>query len=92
MKISETKTDCQLEHRGQTFNAMLHLIEIRYNDRIVFWNGVMQLTRDQLMRFGEPGDLPVFVRLPDGRTGYLHLTHGNMTADYYELAGVGKPN
>jgi hypothetical protein len=44
MQVSEQKTECQFTKDGQTLNAVLHLIEVRYNARIVFWNGVAQLT------------------------------------------------
>lgn len=92
MQVEETKTECRLEHEGQTLDAMLHLIEVRYNERITFWNGVIQLTTDQWKNLGDVEHLPLGVKLPDGRTGFLHVTHCNMRADYCEIAGVGSPN
>jgi hypothetical protein len=92
MQVTESKTDCQIRSGDQSLNAMLHLIEIRYSERIVFWNGIFQITRDEMSRLGDVGKRPVFVTLPDGRTGALHISYGNATSDYFEFAGAGQPN
>lgn len=94
MQISEMKVDCKLKKDGQSIDAMLHLIEIRYNERLVFWNGVAQLTDDQVEKLGGPLKPPVIVevKLPNEQTGFLHLTHFRGTSGYFEVAGVGKPN
>jgi hypothetical protein len=94
MQVGDQKIDCQLLWKGHAIDVLLHLIEVRYSKRIVFWNGVAQLTMDDVAKLGEmqPDDPPVEVRLPDGRTGFLYITHGRMEGGYFELAGTGKPN
>ncbi len=93
MEVIEKKIDCRFVVNDQEFEGLLHLIEVRYSERIVFWNGVLQLTRDQMLRFGEPPNHPVTVTLSDDRVGGLYFTHGTArSGDYFELAGVGKPN
>ena len=79
MHVNELKTECRLKKDGQPLEAMLHLIEVVYNDRITFWNGVAQLTTDQVNRLGEmpAGQTMVGVELSDGRTGFLDVTHGS---------------
>ncbi len=92
MQTFESKIDCQISSGGQTIQALLHLIEIRYNERITFWNGVLELTDDQSAKLGQLGPAPMGVTLPDGRKGFLHFTHGKLVGGYNEIAGVGKPN
>src|SRR6476659_879211 len=43
MEIVEQKIDCKLVAKGQVLDVLLHLVEVRYSDRIVFWNGVTQV-------------------------------------------------
>jgi hypothetical protein len=94
MQIVEQKIDCQLVAKGQVLDVLLHLVEVRHSDRIMFWNGVALVTTDQIAKFDDMtvDATPCEVRLPDGRTGMLYLTHGRMLGEYFELAGVGKPN
>jgi len=97
-QIHETKTDCKILKHGLALDATIHLIEIRYNGWIAFWNGVLQMTKDDIRKLGEITDTPLDVHLPDGRTGYLHLIHARAISTeapvregYFELAGVGRP-
>jgi hypothetical protein len=95
MEIVELKTDCQLQAPGKTVDALIHLVEVRYSETVVFWNGVLQLTKDNMVRLGNApgGTMPIGLVLADGRTGFLHITQGQSSSgDYHELAGVGKPN
>jgi hypothetical protein len=93
MQTAELKTDCMMEKDGQTFEVLLHLIEIRYNERIVFWNGVVSLTDETRAKVGTVKPMEkVGILLPDGRRGCLMITHAYLTENYYEVAGVGNPN
>jgi hypothetical protein len=94
MRITETKTDCHLQTGQQAIDAMIHLVEICYDSRLLFWNCVMQLTKDNMMVLGEAIDgRPIGIELSDGRNGYLHVVSCRIQAgDYYEIAAVGKPN
>src|SRR5437867_4317952 len=93
MQVTEKKTDCRFTLNGRAFDAMIHLIEIRYNERILFWNGVVELTLDDMAKLGRlPPGAPMELSLPDGRTGFLNLHHIHMAAGYCELAGTGGPN
>ncbi len=69
-------------------------MEIDYNPRIRAWLAVAQFTTDADMVLREKmcDGKPVGVVLEDGRTGFVHFTHGAMSGDYFEMAGVGKPN
>lgn len=92
MEIVHTKCDCKLINQGRVVDAMIHLIEIHYSERVVFWNAVWSLTRDQIMRLG---DLPlndmVEVELEDGRRGRLRVSQGRVSGEYSEMSGVGTP-
>ncbi len=92
MEVNEFKINSKLMVGGEPLGVLLHLIEIRYNKHITFWNGVMELTLDQMKLIKEVNDKPVGVELEDGRKGFFHLTQGKSSAGYYEIAGVGKPN
>ena len=72
--------------------ALLHLLEIRYNERIVFWNGALQITLEDAAKLGAVFASPAMVRLPDGRTGTLQITHSHTMPGYCEIAGSGNPN
>jgi hypothetical protein len=102
MNASEKKYECRLECGGETVDAVLHLIEVPYDGRFVFWNGVAELTTEDAARLlGDmQGDLAsIGVRLSDGRTGCLYMVQGNGQADltgagahYFGLAVVGWPH
>lgn len=93
VKIVDSKIDCQLLQDNRVIDALLHLIEIVYNERITFWNAVMELTDESARSLGVFDQHPTLgVRLADGRTGFLEITHCTATGEYFELAGVGKPN
>jgi hypothetical protein len=93
MQVDDQKIDCQLTYKGQTVDTVLHLIEVRYSERITFWNGVTQLTEDDLetLRECQMGEM-LTVRLADGRTGFLYVTQFRLEVGYSEIAGVGKPS
>jgi hypothetical protein len=96
----QTKTDCKMVLKDGQIDAMIHLIEIQYNE-ITFWNAVLQVTTEDYLRFGDPDppQFPVEVHLSDGRKGRLHISHGrSISTDaltregYHELAGTGHPS
>ena len=93
MQVTEQKNDCQLTKEGQEIDGLLHLIEVRYSDRVVFWTGVWEMTTDQAARIGvlSASAATFEVRLSDGRQGYLTATHILPERDYFQMAGVGKP-
>jgi hypothetical protein len=101
--INETKTDCKVMVDGKTLDALIHLMEIRYGDKYTFWNAVLQMTDENFKKVGKSARQMtpelVELQLPDGRTGFLLITHWEavsaeppVLAGYSELAGVGKPN
>ena len=95
VQVNEFKTDCQLEKGGHTIDVFAHFVEVRYSERIVFWNVVLQVTDDEIGKLGEIGSAPVGLRLPYGRTGFMYLTHVSVSGQgitHHEFAGVGKPN
>jgi len=93
METRDLKTACQLWKDGQTMDAVIHLVEVPYSERIVFWNGVAALTDDDARSLGalQPGRSVVDVSLPDGRKGFLHVTHFHQPEGYFEPAGAGVP-
>jgi hypothetical protein len=90
-EISESRIECELFVGTGIICALLHLVEIRYNERITFWNGVLRLTDDQARKVGV-GQLPIAVKLSDGRTSFLLPTHWKDISGYFEIAGVGRPD
>jgi hypothetical protein len=96
IKIVERTDACQLKMKDSTLDAMLHLIEIVYDDRFTFWNGVMEIPVDKARMFGVLDQIldqrfTVGVRLSDGRKGYFDLTDVEMPGENLQLAGVGAP-
>ena len=89
---NESKTDCTVIVGGEQFEGVAHLIEVVYSERIRFWNAVFQVPMEIADAMGRHGNLPIFVKLADGRSAGLNVTHGNMEGGYFELAGVGNPN
>lgn len=96
MGLVEFKSACRIEKDGREIKAFAHVIEVRYDERFVFWNVVLQLTEDEIVKLGTIGPpSPVGVCLDDGRKGFLFLTHINMDfrgEGHNEIAGVGKPS
>src|SRR5262249_18060329 len=95
METSELRTACKVRKGGRTVEAAIHLVEVRYCEDLVFWNGVCQFTGENMPRAEKLSRdaLPVEVILPDGRTGFLYIvqTHWESGARY-EIAGVGISN
>ena len=97
MQTQRQKTDCHLAAATGLVPATADLIEIRYSDRLVFWNAVISLTDDdfKLLIAGRSSFDVVVMHLPDGRTGGLHVDYGVVASSEYgycEIAGTGKPN
>ena len=94
MLVTERKTDCQLTKDGQTIEALLHLVEVRYGERVVFWNGVWEMTAADVVKTGAlaAADATFAVRLCDGREGSLTVTYRHAAPNYFQMAGVGRPS
>ena len=95
METQRQKIECHIAATDRLIPATADLIEIRYSDRLVFWNAVILLTNDDFNSLiaGRNSLDIVVVHLPDGRTGGLHIVYGIAASEgYREIAGVGKPN
>jgi hypothetical protein len=95
MEMQRQKIECHIAGVNGMIPAVADLIEIRYSERLVFWNAVILLTDDDYKKLitGRSSLDIVVVHLSDGRTGGLHVDYGIAAANgYREIAGVGKPN
>lgn len=86
MQVNESKMDCKILQFGQEFDSVIHLIEIRYSDRITFRNGVLQVPSAAMQWEGMATGLTLM--LADGRKAEMTVTHFQIVSGYNEVAGA----
>jgi hypothetical protein len=90
VEVNDSRTDCTLSIGGWNATGLAHVIEVAYSGRIRFCNFVMQITTDQLD--GAPNvdvRTPAGLVLEDGRRAAVTVSHFQLVANYFELAGTG---
>ncbi len=96
-QMKEQKIRCRFITSTEPLDSVLHLVEVRFDDRVVYWNAVAELTDDAAKpldpHFDGPLSMyPIAVHLEDGRKGRLYINKGVGSAGYIGVSGVGWPD
>lgn len=88
--VNKIKVDCKLHLNGRELSGLAHVIIVTCGKRISFCNFIMQLTTDQSKEITDKDlESHALLILPDGRQAGVDIRYGDMSGDYFELAGTG---
>lgn len=97
MDIQEEKVGCRVAfivgaRSSDGFDAQMHRFIHRYDSRITFWYGVVDVSAsiaEIANIFPDPVmDFYLHVVFEDGMGGRLHCSGGAMSGNYFEVSGM----